>query len=241
MSSNDVSGVSSPFSFVLVAPRVGPKWIDRFAAVGIVVNARSKARNEEIAAAHAAEAKTVGLDGFRAGRTDAIGTKQADSGRPLFGWEGAKYEAMTLGALRGDLAKTGYVLVNANLVQKEGDRMAKLYVRFEPRQTGTPAEMSLETSNLIDEVLTQVYKNLHVFRNPNGSATVNPLNMVPADQRSGITDPRSLRMSVDGSFENVKVRLPAATPTAPTPPAPTTARRPASMERPADRGSSKRW
>lgn len=236
---------NAPYVFVIVKPRLNPRWTARIVDAGIPLNQRTADRNREIAERHAAEAQSHGRDGWRGNRTDTVGQRQADSGVPVFGWEGTQEKAITLGAIRSDLVSAGYVLVSANLVQKEGDKMSFLYLRFEPRDTATPAVMSSEASNLIDEVLRSTWHHMHVFQNPNGSATVNPSHMLPPEElAAAVTERHVMRMSKDGSFRNLRIQSPAQpqAPAAPAsrPPAPSAPAQP--QPRDPNRGSGRsRW
>jgi hypothetical protein len=197
--------VNAPYSVVLIKPRLNPRRTARLVAAGIDFNVRSTERNREIVEHHAAEARELGRDGYRGQRTDATGQRQADSGTPVFGWQGAKHEATTLSCIVTDLQTAGYVMTGVWLQQKEGDIMSALNLKFEPK--GTAVTVSKEAQLEIKITLAQSWRFMHVYRNPNGSATVNPSHLVGEQEINQVTGPRALRMRVDGSFHNECVQV----------------------------------
>lgn len=189
------------YKAIILNVRVNERRAGRLQDVGIEQNARTRAREVEIMARQIDAAPKV--DAFRHSvREDAAGNIRGDTGKPVFGWAGAKHEAISLSAIRDDLGIVGYVLVSLNLIKKEGDKSSKLYLRFEP----SPAEAFQTWESMEREltgILNGVYGTLHAYRNPDGTCTVNPSQGIPADQLVG-KDVRILRMNADGGFRCVK-------------------------------------
>lgn len=190
------------YSAVILNIRVNERRAGRLQDVGVKLNARTRAREEEIMVRQIDAAPKV--NAFRHGvREDAAGNIRGDTGKPVFGWAGAKHEAISLSQIRNDLGVAGYVLVSINLVRKEGDKSSKLYLRFEP----SPAAEAFQTWESMERELTGilngVYGTLHAYRNPDGTCTVNPSQSIPQEQLTG-KEIRVLRMSAEGNFRCMK-------------------------------------
>lgn len=190
------------YSAVILNIRVNDRRAGRLQDASIKLNARTRAREEEIMVRQIDAAPNV--NALRHGaREDAAGNIRGDTGRPVFGWAGAKHEAISLAEIRNDLGLAGYILVSLNLVRKEGDKSSKLYLRFEP----SPAEAFQTWESMEREltgILNGVYGTLHAYRNPDGTCTVNPSQGIPQEQLTGGKEIRVLRMNADGAFRCVK-------------------------------------
>lgn len=178
--------------------RINPRWTERFNAAGIKPFVRTVQADQVMRAKQAAEAAGKGLDPFRGERKDATGTVRPDSGTPVFGWKAEGRESVTLRHLIPDVTSNlRMVLVNANTMQKEGDRMSSLRLTFARKGEGEAVVLSPEAKVLIDELLGRTFGHLHCFRNPDGSLTPNPSHIV---EEADPTEVRDFRINSDGSL-----------------------------------------
>lgn len=123
-------------------------------------------------------------------KEDLISAKEA--GRAIFRQSGER--KVTLGNILDDIEALGYALSNINLLYVKTVRKRYLYMTFE--QKGQKIDLTPQLQELIQRVFGRIYAYMHVYVNPDGSATVNPV--------SAIFDPedplRELRISEGGEF-----------------------------------------
>jgi len=204
------------YQVVLFNVRVNQKRVAKLENAGLKLNERTRAQTEALNDRHLKAAPNPERAITRA-HSDKAGNQIVNNGTPLFtGWAGSKHEAMCLAKIREDLAAAGYVLVSINMVQKQGDNGAKLFVRFEPVADGVVGFQTWpQLERQLDIVFGNVYSTLHGYRNPDGTATVNPSEAIPSDHLAG-KEVRMLRMKPDCSFRFVKAQVVAQQP-APAP------------------------
>lgn len=192
-----------PYTKVLVRIRLNPRWAERLQEAGVDLILRSLEDERRLIERKKTEAESVGREPFRGERKDATGTLQPDSGKSVFGWDQRGRENVSLAFLERDLEKVGFVLAGANLMQKEGDRMYFLYLTFESSGRETPLAPSREVMAMIRQLLGRFYGNVHAFKNPNGSCTVNPAHAVVEGELPAGTPLRQLRINATGHFRCV--------------------------------------
>lgn len=156
------------------------------------------------------EARNMGRDPFRLGRTDSRGQAIPDSGRLMFGHEEAPGDAFTFSALMADYAQAGFLLVDVNIAREE--RRNRLFLNFrkgEPAMVINPAAL-----RLIQELMAGWWSKLQGFRNPDASWNMNVRARLTDDRQiNALADKRSVRMKSDGTFRLFK-QSPASAPTA---------------------------
>lgn len=184
-----------PFTKILVRIRCNPAVaLEQLVPAGLPLNARTGERDQAIIARYEAEAKANGTDPYFMSREDRAGTRRSDSGIPVFGKQGA--QNVCPATLRTDLEAMGYVMVGATVLNKEGDEMYFLVLTFLPSVTGIePAALTGEATAIIGRVMAKNFQYMHVWKNPDGSATVNPAHV--GDVNRGT---KNLRLSAEGEF-----------------------------------------
>ncbi|MDO8581323.1 MAG: hypothetical protein Q7S16_00405 [bacterium] len=176
--------------------RINPRWAEKLNAAGITPFVRTADADKALRARQAGEAAGKGLDPFRGERKDATGTVRPDSGKPVLGWDAEGRQSITLRHFLADVVgNLQMVLVNANTMQKEGDKMSSLRMTFAPKDEAVV--LSLEAQGLVNELLNRTYDHLHCFRNPDGSLTVNPSHIA---EQADPAEIRDLRIHTDGSL-----------------------------------------
>ena len=191
---------------ILVRARINEKLAAKLVAAGLP---EPRGRDEQaVLRRHAEEAGAAGLDPYRRDRGDAAGNKRPDSGVPVFGKTGI--EEGSLRHLSADLAEHGFRLTAVWMLQKEGDNMVFLNLRFIPTTEEPVFMLTPEAAVLVSGVLNRRYRYLHVFANPDGSATVNPAHAMDDGAAMAGKSVSYLRLEKEG-FVGKKVAAPATT------------------------------
>lgn len=181
---------------------INDRLADRLADLGVREHDRDAAASVYHREQQVQEARDIGRDPFRLGRTDSKGHLIPDSGKLMFGREEADGDAFTFGNLAGDLAKAGYVLADVNIAREERRNRLFLNFRKEPATHLMPAAL--------DEIMSLVggwWEKLQGFRNPDGRWNMNVRGRIADDKQiAKLVDKRSVRMKTDGTFRLFQVR-----------------------------------
>lgn len=179
------------FNKIGIRLRINPRRAQELTMAGII----QRQRNERaVIARHSEQAAAVGKDAFRGNRTDPAGNKRPDSGTPVFTWKQEGRQLVCLEKVKQDIEAMGLRLTNANLFQKEGDHMFFLYLNFARERKSF--ELSPEADLIVSQLLARVYEHVHVYRNPDESATINPAHATDVPPQ----EVRNLRMDLEGKF-----------------------------------------
>lgn len=173
---------------VIVKPRVNERTARLLIDAGVPFNVRTTQRQNELTTKNAQAAQAAGRDGFRGDRIDAAGNVQADTDAPVFGWDAEGRQSVSLRHVLADVrAKFGWEVTAVSMFRKEGDRMYFLVIVLEdkPAMAMTPALHAL-----LGKAMDRVYGHLHVYRNLDGSVTVNPAHALDEGQAGEIRDLR---------------------------------------------------
>jgi len=144
----------------------------------------------QINRALASELQDAGIPFFE--REDLPSIKEP--GMSVFGPDGEP--TVTLSSILDDIGGLGLVLSHINLLYVESVRRRYLYMVFGEGRIGVG--MSRKAQKLIlEKVLGRVYTYMHVYVNPDGAATVNPVSTGIFDHDSPVRD---LRITTSGDF-----------------------------------------
>ena len=160
---------------------------------GLRLIGRDKVQDAAIMARQRAESEKLGRDHDRGNRVDASGVKRGDSGTPIFSWAPEGRQNISLHKVFKDIEAMGYHVVDAHLMRKDNDRMYSLRVSFNG-STDSDFKLSDTAERLLGDALGRPYGHLHIFRNPDGSMTVNPAHALDKSEEEKV-----LRIREDGS------------------------------------------
>ena len=189
---------AAPYTKVLLNIRINHTRASEFGLLGLSAAVRN---DEKIIEKHKQEAEEQGLDPFRGKRVDATGRLRSDSGRPVFGWDRNGRNNVSFARIKQDLTSLGYLLISVNLAKRkpnpktgQEDNMYSLYLSFEK---GQASQLKPGVELEVDKILNRTYEHVHAFRNPDGTATINPSHAITPVRGQEIAH---LRITQDGSF-----------------------------------------
>lgn len=121
---------------------------------------RSKAEQEALTALYV---KTAGEEkAFRLNRTDTAGNKQADGGDLRFGRDGQ--ENLFPDTAIPDLKKNGYILIVAEVLEKEGDN-GYGFLRLTYSVDGRKVWLGGQTQRAVNLIMRRFYRKCYAYHN----------------------------------------------------------------------------